>query len=353
MEKYGFDAKVHIPNDINLIVGRVVSEHRGLYKVMTEKGLLKARLTGRMYFEAGDEEELPAVGDFAGLEYMGIESESIIREILPRKSVFVRKAAGPENKSQTVAANFDYVFIVTSLNYDFNISRLDRYMSIAWDSGGIPVIILSKADLIEDSSGITDQIEANHPGVKYHMTSNVSGEGMDDISKYFTEGKTAVFLGSSGVGKSSLLNYLSGEKLMDVKDLRSDMDKGRHTTTHRQLFILPEGGIVIDTPGMRELGLWHSEEGVEKSFSSLTDEIDKLSGHCKFADCSHDSEPGCAVKDAIKSGDLSQEQYDRYKKLQKEARHIESKISDKARIDENNRTKAFAKKIKNHYKPKW
>lgn len=353
MEKYGYDANVHIPNDMNLTIGRIISEHRGLYKVITEKGLLKSRLTGRMYFEAGDEEELPAVGDFVGLEYMGLESDSIIREILPRKSVFVRKAAGPENKSQTLAANFDYVFIVTSLNYDFNISRLDRYMSIAWDSGGIPVIILSKVDLVEDSNSIIDQIEINHPGVKYHLTSNVTGEGMEEIANYFKDGKTAVFLGSSGVGKSSLLNYLSGEKLMDVKELRSNIDKGRHTTTHRQLFVLPEGGIVIDTPGMRELGLWHSEEGVEKSFSSLTDVIDNLSRGCRFADCTHNSEPGCAVKDAIKMGELGQDQYDRYKKLQKEARHIESKISDKARLDEHNRMKAFAKQIKNHYKPKW
>lgn len=353
MENYGYDAKVHIPNDINLTVGRIISEHRGLFKVITEKGLVKSRLTGRMYFEASDEEALPAVGDFVGLEYMGKESDSIIREVLPRKSVFVRRAAGPENKSQTLAANFDYVFIVTSLNYDFNISRLDRYMSIAWDSGGIPVIILSKADLIDDSSNIINQIEANHPGVKYHMTSNITGEGMDELKNYFKDSKTAVFLGSSGVGKSSLLNYLSGEKLMDVKELRSNIDKGRHTTSHRQLFILPEGGIIIDTPGMRELGLWNSKEGVEKNFSSIGDEIFKLSEYCRFHDCSHNQEPGCAVQDAIKMGELSQEQYDRYKKLKKEARHIESKINDKARIDQHNRLKAFSKKIRNHNKVKW
>lgn len=353
MEKYGFDANVHIPNNINLSVGRVISEHRGLYKVITEKGLLKARLTGRMYFEANGEEALPAVGDFVGLEYAGEESDSIIREILPRKSVFIRKAAGPENKSQTLAANFDYVFIVTSLNYDFNISRLDRYISIAWDSGGLPVIILSKADLVGDSSSILNEIEVNYPGVKYHLTSNVTGEGMDELKNYFTDNKTAVFLGSSGVGKSSLLNYLSGEMLMDVKELRGNIDKGRHTTTHRQLFFLPEGGIVIDTPGMRELGLWQSKEGVEKSFSGINDEIYRLSEFCRFPDCTHGSEPGCAVKDAIKMGELSQDQFERYKKLQKEARHIESKINEKARIDEHNRIKAFAKQIKNHNKPKW
>ena len=353
MEKYGFDAIKHIPNDKNLIVGRIISEHRGLYKIITEKGQIKARITGKMYFNTHDEELLPAVGDFVGIQYLGEESESVIREILSRKSVIVRKAVGLVNQSQTMAANFDYVFIITSMNYDFNIARLDRYMSIAWESGGIPVIILSKADLIDDREELIRQIYENHPGVAVHLTSNVTGEGMDEVKSYFKDNKTAVFLGSSGVGKSSLLNYLSGEQLMDVKELRGNIDKGQHTTTHRQLFVLPEGGIIIDTPGMRELGLWDATDGVEKNFSDMHDKIEKLEEQCRFSDCSHKSEPGCAVTDALKMGELGQEQYDRYKKLQKEARRMKAKISSKARIEESAKRKAFSKKIRNQNKVKW
>lgn len=353
MEKYGFDALRHVPNNKKLMVGRVVSEHRGLYKVMTEKGQIKAHLTGKMYFETQDEEQLPAVGDFVGLEYMGTDSESIIREILPRKSVFTRKAVGIANQSQTLAANFDYVFIVTSINYDFNIARLDRYVSIAWESGGIPVIILSKADLTEDRESVINQISENQPGVEYHIISNITGEGTKELKRYFVDNKTAVFLGSSGVGKSSLLNYLSGESLMEVKGLRSNIDKGQHTTTHRQLFVLPEGGVVIDTPGMRELGLWHSGEGVEKNFSALHDQIQTLAEQCRFSDCAHKAEPGCAVQDALKMKELDQDQYNRYKKLQREARRAEAKISAKARVEESAKRKAFSKKIRNHNKVKW
>ena len=353
MEKYGYDAGRHIPEDKSLIVGRVVSEHRGLYKTITEKGQVKAHLTGKMYFETHNEEMLPAVGDFVGIEYLGETSESIIREILPRKSVFTRLAVGLVNQSQTMAANFDYVFIITSMNYDFNIARLDRYMSIAWESGGIPIIILSKADLIEDREEIIRQIDENHPGVAVHMTSNVTGEGMDEVKKYFNDNQTAVFLGSSGVGKSSLLNYLSGEQLMEVKELRGNIDKGQHTTTHRQLFVLPEGGLIIDTPGMRELGLWHAADGVEKNFSDMHNKIEELESQCRFSDCNHKSEPGCAVRDALKMSELSQEQYDRYRKLQREARRIKAKISTKARIEESSKRKAFSKSIRNQNKVKW
>lgn len=353
MEKYGYDADRHVPEDKNLTVGRIISEHRDLYKVITDFGEVKARITGKMYYDSLEETSLPAVGDFVGLDYMGKESESVIREILPRKSVFVRKAAGAANVSQTLAANFDYVFIVTSMNYDFNINRIDRYVTIAWESGGIPVIILSKADLCEDREMVTNQIELNHPGIEYHMVSNVTGEGIGALKKYFIGNRTAVFLGSSGVGKSSLLNYLSGAEMMEVKSLRSTIDKGRHTTTHRQLFVLPEGGVVVDTPGMRELGLWHADEGIEKSFSGITGQIEELTASCRFSDCKHGTEPGCAVKEALKTGALSQEQYDRYRKLQREAMHMERKISEKAYFEERKHSRDFAKKIRNSKKVKW
>jgi len=342
----------NIPRGSVIVSGRVIAEYRGLYKVLTEKGEYNASITGKMYYKASEETDLPAVGDCVRIDVSG-GSTAVLREILPRKSVFVRKAAGPVSQSQTLAANFDYVFIVTSMNYDFNIGRIDRYVSITWESGGIPVIILSKADLVVEREEIINSILENYPGVSFHMTSNVTGEGMEEVREYFTDNKTVVFLGSSGVGKSSLLNYLYGEELMEVKNLRGNIDKGQHTTTHRQMVRLPDGGNVIDTPGMRELGLWHTEEGVEKSFSDIHEKIEKLAQHCRFSDCNHKNEPGCAVQDAIKMGDLSEEQYERYKKLQREARRMEIKISAKARIDEHNKRKAFAKKIRNQNKVKW
>ncbi len=336
-----------------LVPGRVTAEYRGLYKVLTDEGeIYNAIITGKMYYESEVETQLPTVGDYVRIDISGSGS-AVLRGILPRKSVFIRKAAGPGLKSQTLAANFDYVFIVTSMNYDFNIARLDRYISIAWNSGGIPVIILSKADLAKDKESIQDEISANYPGVDFHVTSNVTGEGMEELKGYFNEGQTAVFLGSSGVGKSSLLNYLSGEDIMTVKKLRGNIDKGQHTTTHRQLICLPTGGYIIDTPGMRELGLWHAEDGVDKGFSDIHEKISKLSEQCRFSDCTHGKEPGCAVMNAIRTGEVSREQYDRYKKLQREARHMKLKINAKARQEENNKRKAFSREIRNKKKVQW
>lgn len=336
-----------------LVPGRVVAEYRGLYKVLTENGdYYNATITGKMYYESEDETQLPTVGDYVGIELSG-GGNAVLRRILPRKSVFIRKAAGQENIPQTLAANFDYVFIVTSMNYDFNISRLDRYISIAWDSGGIPVIILSKADLIEDREPIIDDINSNYPGTDWHMTSNITGEGMEGLRSYFIKGQTAVFLGSSGVGKSSLLNYLYGDEIMVVKKLREGIDKGQHTTTHRQIINLPGGGYIIDTPGMRELGLWHAGEGIDKGFSGINKKIENLAGYCRFSNCSHEKEPGCAIRDAIKTGDISGEQYERYKKLLREDRHMELKINSRARHEEHVKRKAFAKKIRSQNKVKW
>ena len=352
MENIGFDTKNGQVSPKDLIPGRVIAEYRGLYRVLTDLGEYNARITGKMYFNASEETYLPAVGDYVRLDMQG-GSEAVLREILPRKSVFVRKAAGPISQSQTLAANFDYVFIVTSMNYDFNIGRLDRYVAIAWESGGIPVIILSKADLVEDREGVINKVLENYPGVAFHMTSNVTGEGMEELREYFTGERTVVFLGSSGVGKSSLLNYLYGEELMNVKNLRGNIDKGQHTTTHRQLVALPGGGNIIDTPGMRELGLWHAGEGLDKGFSDIHDKIESLSQQCRFSDCKHGNEPGCAVRDALKMGELSTEQYERYRKLQREARHMERRISAKARIDEHSKRKAFARKIRNQKKVQW
>ncbi|MFO7611353.1 MAG: ribosome small subunit-dependent GTPase A [Clostridia bacterium] len=353
MERYGYDPNIHIPSDISLAVGRVISEQRGLYKVMTEHGETSAKPSGKMYYVSADETSLPSVGDFVGMVYNGNRGDSIISEILPRKSVFVRKAAGISNRPQTLAANFDYVFVVTSMNLDFNISRIDRYVALAWESGGIPVIILSKSDLCKDRTEIIREINESHPGVGFHMVSSITGEGMEELAGYFRNNRTVVFLGSSGVGKSSLLNFLSGEKMMEVKELRSGLEKGRHTTSHRELFILPGGGIVIDTPGMRELGLWHAGDGIEKGFADITARIAMLAQNCRFSDCSHAGEPGCAVAEALENDGLDEEAYERYMKLRKESMFMETKISEKATYESRKKQKQFSRMIKNIKKEIW
>jgi len=328
----------------DIVSARIISGNRGHYRILTEEGEYhNAIATGKMYYESEDEAHLPSIGDYVRAELQG-SSEAVLRQILLRKSAFIRKAAGRVGKPQVLAANFDYVFIVTSLNYDFNQGRLDRYVSMAWDSGGIPVILLGKADLEEDSSDIESRLSESYPGVAFHRVSSISGEGMDTLEEYLGDGRTAVLLGSSGVGKSSIVNYMTGKETMHVSRLRNNIDKGRHTTTHRELIVLKSGGCLIDTPGMRELGIWHDEDGINTGFGDLDTVIGELSGACRFRNCSHTNEPGCAVKEALRSGLVDRERYTSYQKLLKEAAHMERRIEQKKRIAEKKTRKIIEEK---------
>ena len=312
-----------------LIPARVTEVHRELYKVVTQHGESSAKLKGSLYNNTGTAEDFPAVGDFVLLRY-NEQGDSQIVKVCPRKSKFSRPdysghAAGYVKTilEQVVAANFDYVFIMSSLNYDLNVNRILRYVTVAWESGGIPVILLTKADLVEDYSEQLKQIQNQAIGVDVIEVSAVTGLGFDRLAEYMKPAKTLVFLGSSGVGKSTMLNALAGEEIMYVNTIREDDSRGRHTTTYRQLILLKNGVMIIDTPGMRELGMWDIKEGLGEAFS----DVEELFANCRFSDCTHKSEPGCAILAAMENGTLERSRWKNYLQLKGEAKFSEDKAA--------------------------
>ena len=318
IEDYGWEPSM-LPENAGGLPARVTAVHRERYELICRHGTIFGKLKTAVYYGQG--EEFPTVGDYVLLQYQPI-GDSLIIKTLPRKSFFSRRDPTPSRGEQAVAANFETVFVMTSLNKDFNISRLERYLTLAWQSGAMPVVILTKADLTDEYDEQIKAVEEIAVGVDVIPVSAVTGQGFDKLDSYLQPRKTVVFLGSSGVGKSSLLNALAGEKLMDVKEIREDDSRGRHTTTHRQLFILPSGAMVIDTPGMRELGMWDVSTGLGATFADV-EEI--LSRDCKFSDCCHQTEPGCAVMTALETGELSHERWQSYLKLKHEAKYTEDR----------------------------
>nr|WP_114490180.1 ribosome small subunit-dependent GTPase A [Halanaerobium sp. ST460_2HS_T2] len=311
------DKLMQIKKEENFQIARVAIEYKGMYKLYSKAGEVLAEITGKMRYS----NKFPAVGDWVVIDLQNNRERAIIHDILPRKSKFSRKVAGDNTEEQIVAANIDTVFIVTSLNQDFNLRRLERYLTIAWNSGAKPVIVLSKADLCAEAQAKKLEVETIAFGVPIHIVSSFTGEGLEELGEYLETGHTAALLGSSGVGKSTIINQLMGSERMKVNEIRVSDGKGKHTTTHRELFVLDSGGIVIDTPGMREVQLWGGNEGIKESF----EDIEVLAQNCKFNDCQHDSEPGCAVKKAIKKGELSEKRLESYRKLERELLFIERK----------------------------
>ncbi|MGM9668663.1 MAG: ribosome small subunit-dependent GTPase A [Faecousia sp.] len=291
---------------------RVVSQEKGLYRLKCEYGEKLGEVSGKYMYRVSTVSEYPAVGDYVIAGWPGDDSHAIIQALFPRKSCFIRKAAGKDRQEQVVAANVDNVFLCMSLNSDFNLRRLERYLAIAWDSGATPVVVLTKADLCHRVEEIKREVESVAVGVDLIVTSSLSGD-IRQVSDYIRPGKTVAFLGSSGVGKSTLINRLLGAELLQTNGLRDD-DKGRHTTTHRELIELENGAFVIDTPGMRELGMWDSESGIDTVFR----DIQALERSCRFSDCSHSSEPGCAVLAALAEGTLTEDRWRSYQKLKAE-----------------------------------
>ena len=311
-----------------LFLGRVVAQHKDIYKVATDKFEVLAEISGKLRYSSVEMSDYPAVGDFVMLDRDDeIHGNAIIHHILTRKSIFVRRAAGTSHDVQAVAANIDTVFICMSLNNDFNLRRLERYLSITWDSGAIPVVVLTKSDLCDELPARLSEIKEIAAGVDVVITSSMTEDGYDAILKYITVGQTVAFMGSSGVGKSTLINRLLGEDMIETREIRKD-DKGRHATTSRELIIIPTGGAVIDTPGMRELGVESINLG--KTFV----DIEGLAEQCRFKDCQHNNEPDCAIRKAIVEGGLEEERLLNYKKLKKEAKYegLNSKQIEKEKI---------------------
>ena len=318
LTNYGFMSDM-APEKLSGTPARITAVHKERYELVCEYGACFGRLKAGVYY-GREAENFPTTGDFVLINYNSGGDSQIIKT-LPRKTFFSRRDPTPGRGEQAVAANFDYVFIMQSLNHDFNSKRLERYLTLAWQSGAMPVVILTKADLMSDSSSHIRAAEKTAAGVDVFAVSAKTGLGLDDLSGYLKPGKTLVFLGSSGVGKSSLVNALAGEEIMAVNEIREDDGRGRHTTTHRQLIMLKSGVAIIDTPGMRELGMWDVSTGLGDAFS----DVEQYLGRCKFSDCRHQNEPGCAVKAAIENGELSMERWESYVRLKKEARYSDDK----------------------------
>lgn len=316
-----FEKQIQQRDPLELGIARVLSDSTRFYLLDGEQGERKGELSGRLRFNAQSALDLPVAGDWILYEDRG-DGQAIVHEVLARQTCFVRKAAGTHTAAQALGANIDTVFIVCALNADFSVRRIERYLALAWESGARPVVVLTKSDLCSDptqSQALKATVEAAAPGVTVHAISAMSGEGLGELTGYLAAGSTLVCLGSSGVGKSTLINALVGSSIQCVQQSRAGDDKGRHTTTRRQLVRTVQGAWLLDTPGLREVQLTDAQDGLEQTFA----DIERLAGHCRFRDCTHGSEPGCAVAQAIEGGTLEAGRLKSYLKMQREIRYLE------------------------------
>ncbi len=327
--------------------GRVAIEFNHIFRVLLEQGEMEVTVSGRLKHQATRRSELPAVGDWVVVRRRTAESGDIVG-VLPRRSWFSRKMAGNITDEQVVAANVDVAFIVMGLDGDYNLRRLERYLILARESGASPVVLLTKTDLAADLPAAIADAVALAPDVPLHALSPRHNQGVEHVAEYLRPGRTAALLGSSGVGKSTIINRLTGDESRRTRDVRDSDSRGRHTTTHRELVLLPGGGLIIDTPGMRELQLWDVSEGVAETF----DDVETLAADCRFADCRHRDEPRCAVKAAVAEGRLDQSRLDSYLKLQNEVAFLARQQDERALLEEKRRSKVMNKALKQHLKTK-
>jgi ribosome biogenesis GTPase len=352
-----------LEGDSEIAAARVAEENREMFRLLSVDGEFMAEVSGKFRHEVTGRADLPAVGDWVLASTRKEESRATIHRVLNRKSKFSRKIAGKKTEEQIVAANVDVVFIVSSLNSEFNIRRLERYVALAWESGAQPVIVLNKSDLSENPEELRSQAEAAAIGVRVILASALRGDGIAEIRAIMHSApensscaqvafekvriaKTAALLGSSGVGKSSLINAILGTELLDTGTVRESDDRGRHTTTSRHLIVAPGGGVWIDTPGMRELQLWDASEGIDQAFGEIAD----LATNCKFRDCKHVNEPGCAVRAAVESGALNAERLESFHKLGREEKFVAAKQDAAVRAEQTKALKQIMKKQNRFYR---
>ena len=311
------------------LVARVISEHKEAYTVKNEGGEYLAKVTGKQMFNAFSRENYPAVGDWVAITKLN-EEQAVIQALLPRQTVMKRKYSG-KNETQIIAANIDVAFIIESVDRDFSLNRFDRYFAMAREGGILPAIILNKIDLIsrEELNAKTTRIQERFKNIEFIPSSVLTAEGLDPLRMHLEKGKTYCFLGSSGVGKSSLINKLLGRTATRTGDISSYSGRGKHVTTSRQMYFLEDGGMIIDNPGMRELGMTNADTGIDTAF----DEISSLAEQCKYSDCTHINEPGCSVLSALKSGNLNAGEYQNYLSLKKEAAFYEMTESERRKRD--------------------
>jgi ribosome biogenesis GTPase len=346
-----------------IAAARVAEENREMFRLLSPQGEFMAEVSGKFRHEVTARSDFPAVGDWVLASTRKDESRATIHRVLNRKSKFSRKIAGKKTEEQIVAANVDVVFIVSSLNSEFNLRRLERYVALAWESGAQPVIVLNKSDLAENAEELRREAEAAAIGVRAILTSALRGDGIDEIremmlsapegsssgeitSEKMPVAKTAALLGSSGVGKSSIINAILGTQLLDTGAVRQSDDRGRHTTTTRHLIVVPDGAVLIDTPGMRELQLWDASEGIDQAFG----EIAELAASCKFRDCKHVNEPECAVRAAVESGELAAERLESFQKLGREEKFVAAKQDVAVRAEQTKALKRVMKKVNRFYR---
>jgi ribosome biogenesis GTPase len=350
LASYGWDEQLardfHSLRAPGTVPARVIAEHRDRYVVRTARGERAAVLAGRLRHQARTREDLPATGDWVAVD--DGDGTAAIHAVLPRRGLFRRKAAGETTEAQVLAANVDVALVAAALPGDVNARRIERYLALAWESGAVPVVLLTKADLVDDVDAAVRGVRAVAPGVDVAAVSAVTRAGVDALARWLQPGRTAVLLGSSGAGKSTLTNLLLGEDALRTGAVRED-GKGRHTTTHRQLFRLRNGALLIDTPGMRELQLWSADAGLESAFA----DVEALAARCRFSDCAHDAEPGCAVRAAAESGALDPARLESWRRLRRELAWLEIRQDEAAQAAERARVKTIHRAQRDHYRRKY